>query len=121
MRSRVIDLDQRRSSKTEVAPRRIEPTPRPPVDHVYEWDVDAVATLRTDPGEVPHLATVRWDIQIESDMSCYVVTMYREGWQHQTVLRSRTNPDETKEQVLHREGVILFLNALLSASYGVPA
>jgi hypothetical protein len=70
---------------------------------------------------MPAVACAHLTIDIDALRRAYEVSIVREGWQHSTIFQGKPQPNETPEQALRREGVVLFLNELLSACYGVPA
>jgi hypothetical protein len=115
MTARVIPLNGRKRPSHCAAPRRDRPS------FIHEWAVNATVMLKIDPGTVPNVVCALWTIDIDAVRRSYEVSVTREGWQHSTIFQGKPQPDETREQALRREGVILFLNELLSASYGVPA
>lgn len=127
MSGRIVDLSDRSRRNgqamngpgvgSEIRQRRTVHTITP----VHEWDVDAVVMLTIERGALPNVACVRLIITVDSLQRGYEASVVREGWQHSLTLQGRRRPDETLEQAARREGVIVFLNELLSASYGVPA
>ena len=86
-----------------------------------EWTVSATVMLRTDAPDRPHVACALMTVDIDAVRRAYEVSITREGWRHSTIFQSTPAPNESREQTLRREGVLIFLNELLAASYGVPA
>lgn len=118
MTARVVNIGEhvRKQSRQDcAAPRRAG------MPLVHEWNVNATVMMKIDPGTVPNVVCAHWAIDIDAVRRSYEVSVTREGWQHSMIFQGKPVPDETREQALHREGVVLLLNQLLSASYGVPA
>lgn len=108
MKARVVNLQDRKRKSSTVVP-------------IHEWDAKAAVMLSIEPGAVSNVACAHWTIDLDPYQRSYEVSVTREGWQHAMVFQGRPHPNETPEQAQRREGVIRFLNELLSASYGVPA
>lgn len=115
MTGRVVPFHARQRRQHCSAPRRADITP------VREWTVNATVMLKMDAGVVPNVTCALWTIDIDALRRSYEVSVTREGWQHSMIFQGKPGLNETQEQALRREGVILFLNELLAASYGVPA
>lgn len=118
MKARVVNIGEhvRKNGRQDcAAPRRAG------IARVHEWNVNATVMLKIDPGTVPNVVCALWTIDIDALRRSYEVSVTREGWQHSMTFQGKPDANESREQALRREGVILFLNELLSASYGVPA
>lgn len=118
MKGRVVNLDEhvrKHGRQDNPAPRRAGSGP------AHEWTVSATVILKSELDVVPNVACAIWTVDIDAVRCAYEVSVAREGWRHSVIFQGKPDVDETREQTLHREGVILFLNELLSASYGVPA
>lgn len=124
---RIVDLSERSRDSgnakhgTGTVPANSTSRKANQIRPIHDWDADAVTMLTIEPGAIPNVACVRLTIMVDAFQRSYEVSIAREGWRHNLVLQGRRHPGETPEQAQRREGVILFLNELLSVSYGVPA
>lgn len=127
MAGRIVDLSERSRDSgnanhgTGTVPANVTARKANQIRPVHDWDADAVTMLTIEPGTIPNVACVRLTIMVDAFQRSYEVSIAREDWRRSLVLQGRRHPSETPEQAQRREGVLLFLNELLSASYGVPA
>lgn len=115
MTARVISLNSRQRRQHCAAPRRER------LSWVHEWNVSATVMLKIDPGAIPNVACALWRIDVDALRRSYEVAVTRDDWTHSTIFQGKPQPNETREDALRREGAIILLNEILSASYGVPA